>query len=72
MPLFLTLRDAEGKGLATAMLPPDGKDERSFKPIIVGPANADPYVQHGEAIAKLGRHYGLTLDPARCFPYRRG
>jgi hypothetical protein len=71
MPLFLTLRDGEGKALVTAMLPPQGHDERSFRPIIVGPANSDPYPEHGEAIRKLGQHYGLTLDPVRCYPYRR-
>src|SRR5215469_10503442 len=42
MPLFLTLRDGEGTPLATAMLPPAGQDDRSFRPIIVGIANADP------------------------------
>jgi hypothetical protein len=72
MPIFLTLRDNEGKGLATAMLPPAGQDERSFRPIIVGAGNSDPYPEHGAAIAKLAQHYGLTLDPARCYPYRRG
>ena len=72
MPLFLTLRDGEGKALATAMLPPGAKDDKSFKPIIVGAGNSDPYLEHGDAIARLGRHYGMTLDPARCFPYRRG
>jgi hypothetical protein len=72
MPLFLTLRDPEGKALVTAMLPPRGKDERGFKPIIVGPGNADPYPTHGDAIRQLGKHFGLTLDPARCYPYRRG
>lgn len=72
MPIFLTLRDNEGQALATAMLPPAGKDQPSFRPIIVGVANSDPYPEHGEAIRKLGEHYGLTLDPARCFPYRRG
>ena len=72
MPIFLTLRDNEGTGLATAMLPPGGKDDRSFRPIIVGPANADPYPEHGEDIRALGRHFGLTLDHARCYPYRRG
>jgi hypothetical protein len=72
MPLFLTLRDAEGTALVTAMLPPKGKDERSFKPIIVGFDNCDPYPEHGDAIRALGRHFGLTLDPARCYPYRRG
>jgi hypothetical protein len=72
MPLFLTLRDAEGKALVTAMLPPQGKDERSLRPIVVGADNTDPYPEHGEAIRVLARHYGLTLDPARCYPYRRG
>ena len=28
--------------------------------------------EHGEAIRQLARNYGLTLDPARCYPYRRG
>lgn len=72
MPLFLTLRDAEGKALATAMLPPLGKDERSFKPIIVGFENNDPYLEHADAIRQLGKQFGLALDPARCYPYRRG
>lgn len=72
MPIFLTLRDAEGKALVTAMLPPLGKDERSFKPIIVvGYDNCDPYPEHGDAIRVLARHYGLALDPGRCYPYRR-
>ncbi len=68
MPLFLTLRDSEGNGLATAMLPPGGKDTKSFRPIIVGPGNVDPYPKHGLAIAALGRHFGLALDAARCLP----
>ena len=71
MPMFLTLRDTEGKALVTAMLPPAGQDERAFKPIIVGPANSDPYPEHGPAIRKLGEHFGFTLDPGRCYPYRR-
>ena len=72
MPLFLTLRDDEGNALVTAMLPPGGRDERSFRPIIVGFENTDPYPAHGEAIRALGDHFGLTLDRARCYPYRRG
>ena len=40
MPLFLTLRNSEGTALVTAMLPPAGQGERSFRPIIVGPGNA--------------------------------
>lgn len=72
MPMFLTLRDGEGKALVTAMLPPAGRDERAFRPIIVGVANSDPYQEHADAIRKLAEHFRLTLDPARCFPYRRG
>ena len=70
MPLFLTLRDAEGSALVTAMLPPEGQDASSFRIIIVGPANRDPYPEHGDAIAALGKHIGLTLDRNRCYPYR--
>ena len=71
MPLFLTLRDGDGTPLATAMLPPGGKDERSFRPIIVGPGNADPYPEEGDAIRALGEHFGMKLERARCYPYRR-
>ena len=72
MPRFLTLRDGEGKALVTAMLPPAGLDERTFKPIIVGFENSDPYPEYGHAIAALGKRLGLTLDCARCYPYYRG
>jgi hypothetical protein len=71
MPLFLTLRDAEGNGLATAMLPPK-VHEINFRTIIVGVGNADPYPTHGDAIRALGDHFGLTLERSRCYPYRRG
>jgi hypothetical protein len=70
MPLFLTLRDAEGQALVTAMLPPDGHDAPGSRIIIVGPANKDPYPEHGDAIAALGEHYGLGLERSRCYPYR--
>ena len=69
MPLFLTLRDAEGNGLVTAMLPPGGRPDPTFRSIVVGPANRDPYPEHEEAIRRLGEHFGLTLDRARCYPY---
>jgi hypothetical protein len=72
MPLFLTLRDREGKALATAMLPAQARNELGFRIIIVGPANGDPYTAHGDAIEALGKHYGLTLDRESCFPYARG
>jgi hypothetical protein len=71
MPLFLTLRDNDGKALVTAMLPPGGKDDRGFRPIIVGSANGDPYVAYGEAIRALGAHFAIELDRARCYPYRK-
>jgi hypothetical protein len=71
MPLFLTLRDGEGNALATAMLPPGGKDRGGFRIIIVAASNADPYAQHDTAIAALGTHFGLLLDRDRCFPYGR-
>lgn len=71
MPMFLTLRDRDGNGLVTAMLPPAGRADASFKPIIVGAGNADPYPEHGGAIKTLAKHLGLTLDAARCYPYRR-
>jgi hypothetical protein len=71
MPLFLTLRDQDGAPLATAMLPPGGRPDRSFSPIIVGAANADPYPQNGAAIRSLSDHFGIPLDRGRCYPYRR-
>lgn len=70
MPLFLTLRDAEGGGLVTAKLPPS-PDDPAFRIIIVGEGNSDPYPVHEAAINALGTHFDLTLDRARCYPYRR-
>lgn len=72
MPLFLTLRDEDGNALVTAMLPPGGREDASFRPIIVGPGNSDPYAAEPEAIAVLAKHFGLGLDRLRCFPYRHG
>ena len=71
MPVFLTLRDQDGNGLATAMLPPAGQDVRSVRPVIVGVGNSDPFPQHGEAIRVLGEHVGRILDRVWCYPYRR-
>jgi hypothetical protein len=72
MPWFLTLRDGEGNALATAMLPPGGKDDSGFRIIIVGASNGDPYPAEGDAIAALGAHVGFALEHDRCFPYARG
>lgn len=71
MPVFLTLRDGEGTPLATAMLPQAGRDRPALDPVVVGPANSDPYLEHGDAIKALGQHFGLTLDRGRCYPYRQ-
>jgi hypothetical protein len=70
MPLFLTLRDEDGNGLVTAMIPSPGREDRGFRSIVVGPGNADPYPGHGEAIRALAEHFGIALDRARCYPYR--
>ncbi|HUN51978.1 MAG TPA: hypothetical protein VMU42_12705 [Candidatus Sulfotelmatobacter sp.] len=70
MPMFLTLRDNEGKGLATAMLPPQGHDDGTARIVIVGEANSDPYPAQGDAITALGKHFGISLERERCFPYR--
>lgn len=69
MPLFLTLRADDGEGLATAMLPPGGRNQANFKIVIVGPENADPYEEHEKAIQALARHFKLELPRAECFPY---
>jgi hypothetical protein len=71
MPVFLTLRDGEGTALATAMLPPSGEPDGAFRPIVVGYGNQDPYVEHATAIAALARHFGLSLERQRCYPYGR-
>ena len=71
MPIFLTLRDGEGNGLATAMLPSTERAARTTRPIVVGPGNGDPYPEHGDAIRVLGERFGLELDPVRCYPYSR-
>lgn len=76
MPLFLTLRDDEGGGLATAMLAPESRDgarprllAAAFRTIIVGPANSDPYEAHADSIAALARHLGEPLTREDCYPY---
>ena len=70
MPLFLTLRDQDGKGLVTAMLPPGGRGGGG-QAIVVGAANADPYIDYADAIQALAGHYSIDLDRSHCYPYRR-
>jgi len=69
MPVFVTLRSDAGDGLATAMLPPQGRNQANFKIVIVGPDNEDPYPTYEKAIEALGKHFGLALPRAECFPY---
>lgn len=69
MPLFLTLRADDGAGLATAMLPPMGRNQGNFRTIIVGPDNSDPYEKNAPAIASLARHFSIDLPRDACFPY---
>ena len=71
MPLFLTLREDDGTGLATAMLPPRGAGDENARTIIVGVANADPYPDHEDAIDALARHFGVSLERSRCYPYAK-
>ncbi|HVV34174.1 MAG TPA: hypothetical protein VHC73_13180 [Vitreimonas sp.] len=69
MPLFLTLRADDGEGLATAMLPPEGRNQAHFRIVIVGPENADPYPTQGDAIDALATHFGIELPREACYPY---
>ena len=69
MPLFLTLRADDGTGLATAMLPPGGRNQVNFRVIIVGPLNEDPYEEHADKIEVLARRFGLELPRETSFPY---
>ncbi len=71
MPIFVTLRDGDGKAHVTGMLPPEGKDQEDFRPIIVGVENSDPYDTYRPAIRTLGQHFGLRLNRSRCYPYSR-
>jgi len=69
MPLFLTLRADDGAGLATAMLPPEGRNQAGFRIIIVGPDNDDPYAECEDAIYALADHFDIDLEREDCFPY---
>ncbi len=69
MPFFLTLRADDGAPLATAMLPPQGKPDPSFRCIVVGAANADPYPAHSDAIETLAQTLDMKLPRETCFPY---
>jgi hypothetical protein len=69
MPLFLTLRSADGEGLVTAMLPPQGRNQVNFKIVIVGVENADPYEDYEDEIEALAQHFGIELPREECFPY---
>src|SRR3974377_1756410 len=65
MPLFPRFRDSDGDALATAMLPPGGKDRDGFRIIIVAASNADPYPRQDAAIAALGAPFCPQLKRSR-------
>jgi hypothetical protein len=69
MPMFITLRADDGAGLATAMLPPEGRPDSGFRVIIVGPENADPYEHNADAIRALATRFRIALPREKCFPY---
>jgi hypothetical protein len=71
MPVFLTLRDDEGRSLVTAMLPPPERTQPELRPVVIGHGNSDPYPAHGKAIAALGVRFGMVLDRTRSYPYSR-
>ena len=56
MPLFLTLRDAEGAPLATAMLP-QAACPPSVRPIILGKGNIDPSMSYADAVFSRARRF---------------
>lgn len=70
MPRFLTLRDEDGVAQVTAMLPSPSRAEPHFRSVVVGRDNRDPYFSYGEAIATLAKHFSVSLDQARCYPYK--
>jgi hypothetical protein len=72
MAMFLTLRDDFGVPLATAMLPPSGRPSHAFKTVILGRSNLDPYMKYADCIFALGKHFGLSLDRPRCYPFPPG
>ena len=51
--------------------PVGGVADGGFRKIIVSAGNTDPYPNHEAAIRALGKHFGLTLDRASCYPYTR-
>ena len=71
MPMFLTLRAKDGTPLVTAVLPPIGRDGITFRPIVIGPANTNPYPKNVAAIRKLAEHYGLDLEQTRSYRSNR-
>ena len=61
MPLFLTLRDREGTVLATAILPPGGKENAGYPVFVWGAAGVDPYESHAKALEILEKRFGVAI-----------
>ena len=71
MPLFLTLRADDGTPLATAMLPPAARTTAASARSSSAPAMPIPTPRKATQFARSREHYGVTLERARCYPYRR-
>ena len=73
MPMFLTLRDADGTPLATVLLP-QSRDCGGTAPSVVGPDYSDASAAQADAIAVLEKHLGAVLrrecdsHPGFCAP----
>ena len=69
LPLFLTLRDEDGVGLVTAMVPPEGREERGFRCHPGRPRRPNPR-RRASPMLRWASRLGVALTPARCYPYR--
>ena len=60
-----------GDRLLCNVLRPRFLTAEQYRPILVGPNNSDPFRDYPMAINILARHFGVELDPVRCYPYRK-
>ena len=72
MPLFLTLRD-DGRHAARYRdaAARAGATTAAFARSSSGPAMPIPIRSRAMRFARSAQHYGMTLERARCYPYRR-
>jgi len=70
MPMFLTLRDGEGKHLVNAVLPPCGREDDTFACRIVGPGGMDALTAEADAVEVLEKHFGLSVHKKHSVSHR--